>query len=216
MRTLHTRRNRCVHSSSFTGNRRESQALTAFRNTQTTSPLAVAQGLWEQLALETGCIVEAGRKTKKAAERRNEKTFLSGRSTHLPRRGRYGGDLGRISGFPEPAGHAHRPQRSIPFMYIFPRDVISSHTTTIGLSFPASQEYGTVDRTCSDDRLRRQRGLRKSLSVASFSLPARDRHAMEPTHLDTNLGTDRAIQGFRGIVAFDQGLHGTGLTLHFQ
>jgi hypothetical protein len=59
--------------------------------------------------------------------------MLGGRSTHLPRRGRYGGDLGRISGFPVRAGHAHHPQRSIPFMSIFPRGVHSPHEITIGL-----------------------------------------------------------------------------------
>ena len=58
---------------------------------------------------------------------------LSGRSTHLPRRGRYGGDLGRTSGFPVQAGYAHHPQRSIPFMSIFPRGVNSPHIFTIGL-----------------------------------------------------------------------------------
>jgi hypothetical protein len=100
---------------------------------ETTSPLTVAQRSWEQQESETGRIVEVDMGTKNSAARRNEKKFLGGRSTHLPRRGRYGGDLGRISGFPEPAGHAHRPQRSIPFMYIFPRDVISSHLDTIGL-----------------------------------------------------------------------------------
>ena len=65
---------------------------------------------------------------------------LGGRRTHLPRRGRYGGDLGRISGFPVRAGHAHHPQHSIPFLYIFPRGVNSPHSITIGLLTPVSQE----------------------------------------------------------------------------
>ena len=67
---------------------------------------------------------------------------LGGRRTHLPRRGRYGGDLGRISGFPVQAGHAHHPQHSIPFLYIFPRGVNSPHPVTIGLLTSMSQEHG--------------------------------------------------------------------------
>lgn len=75
---------------------------------------------------------------------------LGGRSTHLPRRGRYGGDLGRISGFPVQAGHAHHPQHSIPFLYIFPRGVNSPHPVTIGLLTSMSQEHGRrfTDRPC--------------------------------------------------------------------
>ena len=40
--------------------------------------------------------------------------------THLPRRCRYGGDLGRTLGFPVQAGHAHHPQRSTPLLSNIP------------------------------------------------------------------------------------------------
>ena len=39
---------------------------------------------------------------------------------HLPRRCRYGGDLGRTLGFPVQAGHAHHPQRSTPLLSNIP------------------------------------------------------------------------------------------------
>ena len=115
-----------VVSWSFTGNRSRESSLV--RNPATVGFLDYGQDPYQHRR----CLMLSG------GEVRREKaglaqTILSGRSTHLPRRGRYGGDLGRILGFPVRAGHAHRPQHSIPFMSIFPRGVHSPHKVTIGL-----------------------------------------------------------------------------------
>ena len=102
---------------------------------------------------------------------------LGGRRTHLPRRGRYGGDLGRISGFPVQAGHAHHPQHSIPFLYIFPRGVNSPHLVTIGLRTPMSQEHGASD-----------------LWAVCTRLAMGDGRVMDPGCLDPDLRPDRTVQ----------------------
>lgn len=119
---------RYVSSSSFTGNGAESQALRRFRSSSRERATCRGTGTMSPCR-ERDC---------------GEKECLGGRRTHLPRRGRYGGDLGRTSGFPVQAGHAHHPQHSIPLLYIFPRGVNSPHSGTIGLSTPISQERACV------------------------------------------------------------------------
>lgn len=128
-----------------------------------------------------------------------EEDCLGGRRTHLPRRGRYGGDLGRTSGFPVQAGHAHHPQHSIPFLYIFPRGVNSPHSGTIGLSTSISQE--------------RAPGY---LRPAHLRLSASNGQAMKPVQIDAHLSADRAKDRRGGIVAFDPGLQRALFDLYLQ
>lgn len=101
---------------------------------------------------------------------------LGGRRTHLPRRGRYGGDLGRISGFPVQAGHAHHPQHSIPFLYIFPG----------ALTPPPG-----YDRPPHVDESRAWAG---DLRTVRVGLSMCDGRVMEPGRLDPDLRPDRTVQ----------------------
>ena len=99
---------------------------------------------------------------------------LGGRRTHLPRRGRYGGDLGRTSGFPVRAGHAHHPQHSIPLLYIFPRGVNSPHPRTIGRASLVSQERSPARS-----------------GAAHLSLSTGHRQTMKPREIDAHIRSDR-------------------------
>ena len=116
-----------VVSWSFTGNRSRSQACPQSCDSR------VPRLRTRSVSAQTLPHAVGWRGEKRKEKAGLAQTILSGRSTHLPRRGRYGGDLGRILGFPVQAGHAHRPQHSIPFMSIFPRGVHSPHEVTIGL-----------------------------------------------------------------------------------
>src|SRR5215203_1827016 len=51
----------------------------------------------------------------KRVEKNAHNSKKGGRSTHLPRSSRYDGNLGRTSGFPVRAGHAHHPRARFPY-----------------------------------------------------------------------------------------------------